>query len=80
MVLLNKDMIVGLSLIVFLALYSTVYYFKPNIIYNKGVLRDFGVGYKNKTVIPMWVATIILSILSYLTVISCFRYNKVQLY
>lgn len=81
MALLKKDMVVGLSLLVFLAMYSIVFYFKPNIIYNKkGSLRDFGVGYKNKTVIPMWVATILLSILSYLMIISCFRYNKVQLY
>jgi hypothetical protein len=42
---------------------------KPGCIYNEdGGFRPFGVGYKHKTVIPIWVVSIILAILCYLVV------------
>jgi hypothetical protein len=33
-----------------------------------GSFREFGVGYKNKTVIPIWVVSIIIAILCYLAI------------
>ena len=32
---------------------------------NDGAFRQFGVGYKHKTVVPIWLVAIITSILSY---------------
>jgi hypothetical protein len=38
--------------------------------YNEdGSLRQFGIGFKRKTVIPAWLVAIIIAILSYLLVL-----------
>jgi len=43
---------------------------KPSIIfYDDGTLRDFGVGYKNKTIFPLWLISIFLGIWCYLLVL-----------
>ncbi len=57
------------SIVIFLALFSIVHWMKPALIYNEhGGFRQFGIGYKHKTVIPIWVVSIILAILCYLVV------------
>jgi hypothetical protein len=56
-------------ILLFLFLFSIVHYIKPGFLYTKeGGFREFGVGYKNKTVIPIWLISIILAILSYVAV------------
>ena len=41
----------------------------PSFIYNDdGSLREFGIGYASKTVLPIWLIAIVLGILSYLFV------------
>jgi hypothetical protein len=43
---------------------------KPGFLYKPdGSIREFGIGYKNKTIIPIWLLSIILGILSYLFVL-----------
>jgi hypothetical protein len=52
-------------------LFSIFHYFKPGFAYNElGGFRQFGVGYQNKTIFPVWVVAIILAIFSYTFVIS----------
>ena len=64
-----------LSILLFLFLFFIVHSIKPSCIYTPdGGFRDFGVGYKNKTVLPMWVISIVLSILSYLAISSYLFY------
>jgi hypothetical protein len=42
---------------------------KPTFLYNKdGSIREFGIGYKNKTILPIWLMSLILGIISYLIV------------
>jgi hypothetical protein len=54
------------AIILFIILFTVVHLVKPKIIYDKyGGFRNFGVGYRNKTVFPIWVISIILAILSY---------------
>ena len=70
---LNKKFIqnnrVSVAILIFLTLFSIVHYLKPGLLYTKeGAFRNFGVGYRNKTVIPIWLVAIILGILSYLAV------------
>ena len=70
---LNKAFVrnnkVSFSIVLFLILLSFVHYTKPALIYTKeGAFREFGLGYKEKTIISMWVLSIILGILSYLLV------------
>lgn len=39
---------------------------KPRFIYNDdGTLREFGLGYRKKTIVPLWLAVIILAIFAY---------------
>lgn len=60
---------VSFSIILFLILFAIIHYIKPGLIYNRdGGFRPFGIGYRNKTVISIWVVAIVLAILSYLAV------------
>ena len=58
------------SLILFLVLYYTILVGKPDFLYNSdGSIRQFGVGYRKKTIFPIWLMSLILGILCYLFVI-----------
>ena len=59
------------AILLFVTLFVILNYVKPAIIFkDDGSLREFGVGYKNKTILPIWLATIMLAFLSYLTILS----------
>ena len=59
------------SILLFVTLFALIVYTKPSIIFkDDGSVRQFGISYKNKTVLPIWLATIILAFLSYLIVLS----------
>ena len=64
---------------VFILLYSLIVMFRPSIIYNNqfDYLRPFGVGYKNTTILPLWLVSILLAIFSYFIVLYFLhvRYN-----
>lgn len=65
------------SILVFLLLFAIIMVTKPNVIFDKnGKLREFGIGYKNKTILPLWLAVIILAIVSYLTVLCYINYER----
>lgn len=67
---LIRQNITSFSIVVFLILYVTILMFKPAFVFKKdGTLRDFGLGFRNKTVIPAWLLSIILAIVSYLSVL-----------
>ena len=58
------------AIIIFIVLFVVIQRFKPSIIYeHDGSLRQFGLGNNKKTVIPIWLVSIILGILSYLFVL-----------
>lgn len=59
------------SIMLFLALYIIVNLIQPNFIYNHKTnsLRPFGIGYKNTTVLSLWLVSILLAIMSYFLVI-----------
>lgn len=57
------------STIIFIISFGIIQFMKPQFLYNKdGSIREFGVGYKNKTILPIWLLSIVLGILSYLAV------------
>jgi len=59
-----------ISIFIFLVLFSMIHITKPALLYTpEGGFRQFGVGYKQKTVIPIWIVAILLAILSYLAVL-----------
>jgi hypothetical protein len=65
----------NVSLLIFLILFFMIHYLKPSIVYDEnGEFRQFGVGYRHKTVIPIWLVAIITAIFSYLFVLSYLAY------
>ena len=62
-----KQNITSMSILLFMILFGIMIYLKPNFVFNKdGTMRQFGIGYRNKTVIPIWLIVIIMAYLSYL--------------
>ena len=65
---------VNIAILLFLALFSIVHTMKPSLLYTtEGGFRQFGVGYRHKTVIPIWGVAIVLAIFSYLAVLTYIR-------
>jgi hypothetical protein len=63
------------SIFVFMILFGVIQYAKPSIFYNTdGSIRKFGVGYKNKTILPIWLFAIVLAILSYVGILYYLEY------
>jgi hypothetical protein len=57
------------AITLFIIIFAAVQIKKPAFLYKEdGSIREFGVGTKNKTFMPVWLFSIILGILSYLFV------------
>jgi len=61
-----------LVLTVYILLYVVVVFLKPSFIFNNinDCTRPFGVGYKHKTIVPIWVIAIVFAIVSYLLILN----------
>ena len=58
------------AIVIFLLSFGLFHTIKPAFAYlPNGAFRPFGVGFRNKTVIPIWVVAIVFAILSYLSVL-----------
>jgi len=58
------------AIIIFLISFVLLNYLEPGFLYNNdGSLREFGLGQRRKTILPIWLLSIILGILSYLVVL-----------
>lgn len=65
-----KNNINKFSIILYIFLFSLFIWFKPNFLYNKdGSLREFGIGTRYKSVIPLWLLSILLGIVSYFLIL-----------
>ena len=63
------------SLLLFIILFSLIHQLKPSIVYDEeGEFRPFGIGYRHKTVIPIWIVAIITAIFSYIFVMTYLVY------
>jgi len=59
------------AVLLFLILFSIFHALKPGFAYTKdGNIRQFGIGYRNKTVIPIWSIAIIFAIMAYLVILG----------
>lgn len=68
----NKTLV---AIVIFLVIFGLIQMTKPRFMYNNdGSLREFGVGYKNKTILPIWLFSIILGILTYVMVLYYLTY------
>jgi uncharacterized membrane protein YidH (DUF202 family) len=63
------------AILLFLIIFGFIQMMKPAFLYNAdGSIREFGVGYKNKTILPVWLVSIILGILCYVAVLAYVAY------
>jgi|UniRef100_A0A6C0IMQ8 hypothetical protein len=60
---------VHISILLFLIVFTMIHVYKPSVLYESdGSFRKFGVGYRNKTVIPIWLISVVVAMLSYVSV------------
>ena len=65
------------AVILFVIIFGIVQFIKPACFYNSnGSIREFGVGYKNKTILPIWLFSLLLGIVCYLAVLYCVNMPK----
>ena len=73
----TRNNITLVAIVVFLILFGLIQMTSPSFLYNNdGSLREFGVGYKNKTILPVWLFAIVLGILSYVFVLYYLTYPR----
>lgn len=66
------------AVILFVIIFGAIQMMKPSCFYNKdGSIREFGIGYKNKTILPIWLLSIVLGFLCYLAVIYYTTYSRI---
>ena len=72
-----RENITLVSIVLFIVIFGTIQLMKPACFYNRdGSIREFGIGYKNKTILPIWLLSLILGILCYLAVMYYVSYSK----
>ena len=60
----------GTAIVLFVVLFAITNTLRPRFLYQEdGSLRDFGVGYRNKTILPIWLFSLLLGILCYVAVL-----------
>lgn len=63
------------AILIFMLVFTSIQLAKPDILYNlDGSIRLFGVGYRNKTILPIWLLSIFMGILSYICVMYYITY------
>ena len=65
------------AITLFIIIFAAVHVLRPGCLYKQdGSIREFGVGTKNKTIMPIWLFSIVLGILSYLFVSYYIAYPR----
>ena len=74
-----KNNIILVSIVLFLSLFSVFVIMKPLFLFNKdGSIKQFGLGYSNKSVIPIWLLVIVLAIAAYFAVLYYLSFKKMH--
>ena len=64
-----RENVTLVSVVIFIIIFGTIQMMKPACLYNRdGSIREFGIGYRNKTIFPIWLLSLSLGILCYLFV------------
>jgi hypothetical protein len=72
-----RENVTVVSIILFIIIFIFIQIVKPAFLYKSdGSIREFGIGYKNKTILPIWLLSIILGILCYVIVMYYVVYPK----
>lgn len=61
---------ITVAILIYIILFALINVLKPGFMYNPdGSLKEFGVGYRKKTIIPVWLSSILLAIIAYFSVV-----------
>jgi len=72
-----RENITLVAVVLFIIIFGSIQLTKPACFYNRdGSIREFGIGYKNKTILPIWLLSIILGIFCYLAVMYYVAYPR----
>ena len=73
-----RENITLIAVILFVIIFGIIQMMKPACFYNRdGSIREFGIGYKNKTILPIWLLSLVLGILCYLAVLYYINSPKI---
>jgi len=73
-----RENITLVSVILFVIIFGIIQMMKPACFYNRdGSIREFGIGYRNKTILPIWLLSLVLGILCYLAVLYYVNSHKI---
>ena len=74
-----RENIILVSVVLFIVIFGIIQMIRPACLYNKnGSMREFGIGYKNKTILPVWLLSLILGIVCYLAVL--YYVNSIKIF
>ena len=72
-----RENVTLVSVVIFIIIFGTIQMMKPTCLYNRdGSIREFGIGYRNKTIFPIWLLSLSLGILCYLFVMYYVAYPR----
>ena len=72
---LIKNNNITTAILIFLLIFGIFIYNKPSFLFTKhGSIRQFGLGKRNATIIPIWLFVVIVSIVAYLLTLCYLRY------
>ena len=73
-----RENITLVAVILFVTIFGTIQMMKPACFYNRdGSIREFGIGYRNKTILPIWLLSLLLGIVCYLAVLYYVNIPKI---
>lgn len=77
---LIRENILFITILLYIIIFSIVFYIKPACFFlTDNSIREFGIGYKNKTIFPIWLFSIVLGIFCYLIVLYYVKFsNKID--
>ena len=75
-----KQNIISFAIVLYIIIYVVLNKAKPHFLYTStGILRSFGLNYKNKTILPIWLVSIFIAILSYISLLYYITYPRIIL-
>lgn len=73
-----KKNIISFAIVLYVIIYVIVNKLQPSFLYtNSGIIRSFGLNYKNKTILPVWLVSIFIAILSYISLLYYITYPRI---
>jgi len=65
------------AIILYIVAYGLIIMVRPSFLYKSdNTLRQFGIGYKNKTILPMWLLAFIMGVVCYLAVLYYLEFQQ----